>query len=149
MRRVRPPRRAPCLCLSIPLVSHQILRLLDQNPSNAEMSDLMKQLDTNNDGVIDLEEFATVWWRRECMNAEQEYDEEIKMAFEVFDTDGDGSITVEELRSKLATLGEKMTNEEVDALIAHADKDGNGSISLEEFRDMECWGVGRKGGQVP
>ena len=42
-----------------------------------------------------------------------------------------------------------LTNEEVDALIAHADKDGNGSISLEEFRDMECWGVGRKGGQVP
>ena len=83
------------------------------------------------------------------MNAEQEYDEEIKMAFEVFDTDGDGSITVEELRSKLATLGEKMTNEEVDALIAHADKDGNGSISLEEFRDMGVLGRRKERGAGP
>ena len=48
-------------------------------------------------------------------------------------------ITRDELREKLTTLGEKMTDDEVEALLAEADTDGSGSISLEEFKNLPCW----------
>ena len=65
----------------------------------------------------------------------------LQMAFDVFDTAGTGRVTMEDLRSKLTTMGEHMTDAEVDDLIAHADKNGDGVITLAEFRAMECWGI--------
>ncbi|GKT65988.1 hypothetical protein ColTof4_03258 [Colletotrichum tofieldiae] len=55
-------------------------------------------------------------------------EEELKNAFKVFDRDGSGTISAEELRHVLTSLGENMTPAEIDEMIQMADKDGDGSI---------------------
>ena len=82
---------------------------------------------------------AQVWWKREQQHIEEDFQEELQIAFKILDTDDSGTISFEELREKLTTLGERMTNEEVDELIKECDKDGSGSITFSEFKELPCW----------
>ncbi|XP_075246684.1 calmodulin-like [Convolutriloba macropyga] len=61
---------------------------------------------------------------------------ELREAFNLFDTDGSGSISTLELGEVLATLGEPATEEELATIIAEVDKDGNGEIDFPEFLQM-------------
>lgn len=58
-------------------------------------------------------------------------EEELKNAFKVFDRDGSGTISAEELRHVLTSLGENMTAAEIEEMIQMADKDGDGSIDCK------------------
>ena len=61
-------------------------------------------------------------------------DEELRETFEVFDTDGDGKITAEELQRVLAAIGdERCTLEDCRRMIAEVDKNGDGVVCLEDF----------------
>jgi len=116
-----------------------VLRLLGNNPTNGELEDIIRSIDLNKDGFIDFDEFARVWWVREQQQLEADFEDELQLAFEVFDTDGSGVITREELREKLTTLGEKLSEEEVEELLAEADTDKSGTISFEEFKALPFW----------
>lgn len=116
-----------------------VLRLLGTNPTNGELEDIIRGIDLNQDGFIDFDEFARVWWVREQQNIEADFEIELELAFKVFDTDGSGVITREELREKLTTLGEKLSEEEVEELLAEADTDRSGTISFEEFKALPFW----------
>jgi len=124
-------------------ISHEemmgVLRLLGTNPTNGELEEIIRGIDLNQDGFIDFLEFARVWWVREQQNIEADFDIELELAFKVFDTDGSGVITREELRDKLTTLGEKLSDEEVEELLAEADTDNSGTISFEEFKALPFW----------
>jgi len=63
-------------------------------------------------------------------------EEEMIEAFQVFDTDGNGSITADELRQIFNNLGEKLTDEEISDMIKEADTDGDGEINYQEFVRM-------------
>ncbi|KAJ4474361.1 hypothetical protein J3R30DRAFT_3508317 [Lentinula aciculospora] len=63
-------------------------------------------------------------------------EEEIRQAFQVFDKDGNGSISAKELKAVMESLGEKLSDKEVDAMILEADQDGDGNINYAEFVDM-------------
>merc|ERR1712168_246701 len=49
---------------------------------------------------------------------------ELREAFKLFDIDGDGVITIEELSSLVSKVGGDMSNADATALIKAADKDG-------------------------
>ncbi len=77
----------------------------------------------------------------ECVGRAQkdtDSEEEIREAFKVFDKDGNGFISANELRHVMTNLGEKLTDEEVDEMIREADLDGDGQINYEEFVKMVC-----------
>ena len=61
---------------------------------------------------------------------------EILAAFKVFDKDGNGFISAEELRHVMTDLDQTITDEEVDEMIREADIDGDGQINYEEFAKM-------------
>ena len=63
-----------------------------------------------------------------------DFERELKTLFAIFDVDGSGFISCEELSEKLMTLGEKMSKEEVDELMRLADKDGSGDLTKEEVQ---------------
>ena len=58
-------------------------------------------------------------------------EDEMKAAFRVFDKDGNGQISVPELRHVMTSLGEDLTDEELDEMIREADYDGDGYVSYE------------------
>ena len=60
-------------------------------------------------------------------NADPE--QELKEAFQVFDKDGNGYISKEELRHVMINLGEKLTDDEVDEMMREADTDGDGQVN--------------------
>lgn len=57
----------------------------------------------------------------------------IRLAFKVFDKDGNGYITAQEFKHFMTTMGEKFSEEEVDEIIKEVDKDGDEQIDYEEF----------------
>merc|ERR1712243_178531 len=61
---------------------------------------------------------------------------ELREAFKLFDIDGDGVITIEELSSLVSKVGGNMSNADATALIKAADKDGNMGIDYSEFAKL-------------
>ena len=61
----------------------------------------------------------------------QDFAHETRAAFDVFDKDGSGTISADELRQVMKSLGENLTDEEIDEMIREADKDKNGTIDCE------------------
>ena len=61
---------------------------------------------------------------------------ELKQAFALFDMDGSGEVSTDELGTVLETLGQKVTEEELVQIIAEVDQDGGGSVDFDEFVDL-------------
>ncbi|KAF2154054.1 EF-hand [Myriangium duriaei CBS 260.36] len=59
--------------------------------------------------------------------------DEILRAFALFDTEGKGSINLDDLRRVARELGEGLQEEELQAMIEEFDMDGDGMISQEDF----------------
>jgi Ca2+-binding EF-hand superfamily protein len=53
--------------------------------------------------------------------------------FEQFDSDGGGSIDVDELRMAMKSLGQNLTKAEAEALMLELDTGGDGTIEFQEF----------------
>merc|ERR1712070_237248 len=61
---------------------------------------------------------------------------EIKEAFDLFDTDGSGSIDAKELKVAMRALGFEPKKEEIQKMIQDVDDDGSGTIEFPEFMTM-------------
>ncbi|KAJ6775260.1 CALCIUM BINDING PROTEIN [Salix purpurea] len=61
---------------------------------------------------------------------------ELQEAFCLFDKDGDGCITFEELATVIKSLHHSATDEELHIMMSEADVDGNGTIEFVEFLNL-------------
>merc|ERR1712150_352675 len=110
-----------------------VMRSLGQNPTEAELQDMINEVDADGNGTIDFPEVLTMMTRK---MKDTDSEEEIRDAFRVFDKDGTGFISAAQLRHVMANLGEKLTDEEVDEMIREADIDGDGQVNYEDFVKM-------------
>lgn len=60
---------------------------------------------------------------------------ELKNAFSVFDTNGDGKICISELGAVLRSLGNDVSEHDLNLIMKDVDTDNDGFISLKEFID--------------
>lgn len=58
---------------------------------------------------------------------------ELIKAFELYDEDGGGTITRDEIKKIIDLIGEDMTESEIEELVREADIDGDGEIDYKEF----------------
>ena len=65
--------------------------------------------------------------------ATRDPEDEILKAFDLFDSDGTGKISLPNLRRVARELGENLTDDELQAMIDEFDKDQDGKINKEEF----------------
>merc|ERR1712106_938214 len=87
-----------------------IMKSFGQNPAEAEIQDMVNQVDKDGTGSIDFPEFLQMM----CLKAEAENaEDEIRGAFTVFDGDGNGFINRQELAVVMNNLGENLTQEEI------------------------------------
>ncbi|EGF76367.1 hypothetical protein BATDEDRAFT_28566 [Batrachochytrium dendrobatidis JAM81] len=62
--------------------------------------------------------------------------QEIREAFDLFDTDGSGTIDVKELKVAMRALGFEPKKEEVKKMVQDIDKSGSGIIDFNEFLEL-------------
>lgn len=100
-----------------------------------ELTQMIEKIDANKDGFVDIDEFGLLY---ETIMDEKDEEEDMREAFNVFDQNGDGFITVEELRSVLQSLGLKQgrTLEDCKKMISKVDVDGDGRVDYKEFKQM-------------
>merc|ERR1712072_802649 len=110
-----------------------VMRSLGQNPTEAELQDMINEVDADGNGVIDFPEFLSLVSRK---MKDTDTEEELVEAFRVFDRDGSGSISAAELRHVMTNLGEKITDEEMDEMLREAVVDANGRLDYEELVRM-------------
>ena len=104
-----------------------------------EAEALVASADADGDGFISLEEFAAL-----NATAPGDDEEDLRLAFKVFDADGSGDISAAELASVLHGLGEKATVQQCRRMIEGVDKNGDGLISFDEFKVMMASGLAAK-----
>ncbi|CAG8656450.1 5350_t:CDS:2 [Acaulospora colombiana] len=111
-----------------------VMRSLGQNPTDAELQDMINEVDVDGNGTIDFKEFLTMMAKK---LKDTDREEEIRQAFRVFDQNGDGYVTTQELAAVMKNLGENLSPLELDQMMQEADKNGDGKIDYSEFIAVE------------
>jgi len=114
------------------------VRSLGMNPNDGELQELINSASTIFDDDVEANGFDFMVFIAILgqLSNQGDEEEEMKEAFRIFDKDGKGAISRNELRHVMTNLGEKLTDEEVDEMIREADVDGDGQITYEEFVQM-------------
>lgn len=109
------------------------MQAIGQHPSESEIQDMLNEVDADGNGSIDFFEFLTMMARKV---KDVDADAELREAFNVFDKNGDGFISHDELSLVLKNLGDPSSETDVAKMIKDADSDGNNLIDFEEFKKM-------------
>lgn len=107
-----------------------VMKSLGQNPTDAELFDMLSEVDLNNNGQIDYNEFLSLMTRK---MRDTDTEEELIETFKIFDKDGNGQISAKEIVEIMTALGLQITIEEANDVIKDADRDHDGYINYEEF----------------
>jgi len=114
-----------------------LLKSLNTNeakaPTEAEAKALIKEVDADGNGTINFPDFLV---QQSSRMKDVDSKEELKKAFVVFDKDGKGYITPNELRAAMTGLADKLTDEEVTEMIREADVNKDGKILFDKFYEL-------------
>ncbi|CAF0768172.1 unnamed protein product [Brachionus calyciflorus] len=106
---------------------------LDIRASEDEIDIVLNQMDTNQDGKIDFNEYARVMARNYYKKHSKE---DLIYAFKKYDINNSGNISVEELRTVLSKMCRFVSREEAEDLVRKVDRNKDGQINFEEFADL-------------
>ncbi|XP_022963580.1 probable calcium-binding protein CML25 [Cucurbita moschata] len=110
-----------------------IMGSLGQPATEEELQNMIKEVDADGDGYIDLHEFIEL--NTKGVDSDEVL-KNLKDAFSVYDLDGNGSITAEELHEVLKSLGDDCSLADCRNMISGVDRNGDGMISFDEFKAM-------------
>eukprot|EP01017_Pseudomicrothorax_dubius_P047573 TRINITY_DN8567_c0_g1_i2.p1 TRINITY_DN8567_c0_g1~~TRINITY_DN8567_c0_g1_i2.p1 ORF type:complete len:346 (-),score=67.45 TRINITY_DN8567_c0_g1_i2:161-1198(-) len=95
-----------------------------------DIDNIMRTIDANNNGGIDYSEFVSATINRQSLLSRQR----LEAVFKMFDKDGNGFITKEELMEFFSKSS--IPEDQWTLIISEIDQNGDGQISLKEFKEM-------------
>ena len=104
---------------------------MDEDEACLEAERIMSQVDSDSNGVIDYTEFLRASMERQMLLSGNN----LKHTFELFDKDGNGRISSDELREWLFD-GMSIDEELMEKLMQEIDQNGDGEVDLMEFEDL-------------
>jgi len=96
--------------------------------SDDDIDNMFKSVDADNSGTIEYSEFVVATMNEKTLMSTNN----LQTAFKMFDKDGGGSISTEELKQVLA-FGQNIDEAAVTKMIQQIDINGDGEISFDEF----------------
>ena len=111
-----------------------IVRALGKNPTEAEIDEMIKELESSSGDTFDLSTFISIM--ADKMNDDSNSIEKIGEAFRMLDQEDKGFIPCDQLKRILTSQGEKLTEDEVAHLILDADINRDNKITYDEFMNM-------------
>eukprot|EP00949_MAST-11_sp_MAST-11-sp1_P001770 g1770.t1 len=115
----------------------EAMEALGQSPDDEELQSMVDEVDEDGSGEIEFEEFLVL------MTKQIEATDEIRSleeAFDEWDDDHDGRLSVEQLRHIFAALPEKPDEDEIEELLDVADSDRDGMVNFDDVvRMVRCY----------
>jgi calmodulin len=96
-------------------------------PTEDELTEFFYETDADNSGVIEYPEFVTLMAKHRC-----DSEEDLRLAFDAFDENGDNVISCHEL-SKFVAHVAGVTLGEFETIIEDLDVNGTGFIGYDDF----------------
>ena len=113
------------------------MRALGQDPDPEELQAMVDEVDEDCSGEIEFDEFL-ILMTKQMVATDPNID--MEKAFDIWDDDHDGRISVDQIKYVLKRLPEKPTKKEIDELLDIADTDRDGMVNLTDmFRMVECY----------
>ena len=114
-----------------------IMGSLGHPATEEELEKMIVEVDADGDGFIDLNEFVEL--NTKGVDSDEAM-ENLKDAFSVYDMDGNGVISADELQKVMRSLGDECSLAECKKMISGVDRNGDGFISFDEFKVMMMMG---------
>jgi len=99
--------------------------------SDDEIDQMFAKVDVDNSGAIDYSEFVVASMNEKNLLSNNK----LQSAFKMFDKDGGGSISTDEIKQVLS-FGQNLEESVVNDIIRQVDANGDGEISFDEFAEM-------------
>ena len=96
-----------------------------------EVKELFNEADVDKNGTIDYSEWITATINKQKILTDQN----LMSAFEAFDENGDGNISIDEIK-KFLGQGKNINEKVWEDILAEADENEDGHIDFEEFKHM-------------
>ena len=97
------------------------------NTSKEDIKRLVAEFDTSGRLTINFSNFVRVI---EALLLTRDAKSELEDAFKLFDIDGTGLITLQNLKDVVTSMGEQLTEQEIIEILAAADKNGTRARSM-------------------
>ncbi|KAM3864879.1 calcium-binding protein 4 [Diretmus argenteus] len=113
----------------------ECMRTMGYMPTEMEIIEIVQQVKMKWGGHVDFDDFCELMGPRMLAETAQMVGlKEFRSAFKQFDCDGDGKITLDELKEAMkGLLGEKLKKGELEEILSDIDLNKDGNIDFDEF----------------
>merc|ERR1711935_191541 len=112
-------------------IKNGYLEYFGKSLTDEQIDDMFAQVDADGNGEIDYSEFVVATMNEKNLLSHGK----LQTAFKMFDKDGGGSISTDEIKQVLS-FGQNLEESVVNEIIKQVDANGDGEISFDEFAEM-------------